>query len=279
MLGVTTVREAMNKLISVLLTITCCTWTLCAAAAPLPDVQALLHQAVAGGWRSDTNKARDKYRHPIDTLEFFGLRPNMTVVELAPGGGWYTEILAPVLQEHGQLIAATANLNSHYTKKLSGNPRVFGKVKLLQFSPPEHVKMGADGSADMVLTFRNLHDWLNESAQELDTVFQAAFKVLKPGGIFGIVEHRARPYADAEQSSKMLHRIPEDYVIALGLKNGLVLAGVSEINANPNDDETLNVHRLLPNLAGHNESLKAIGESDRMTLKFVKPLQPSPATR
>ncbi len=239
----------------------------------------LLHQAVAGAWRFDTKKVRDQYRHPIETLEFFGLSPNMTVVELTPGGGWYTEILAPVLRDNGQLIAATANLTGAYVKKLSGNPGVFGKVERMQFSPPDRVKLGEDGSADLDLTFRNLHDWLNDSAAELDSVFRAAFNVLKPGGILGVVEHRARPYRDAVQSSKTLHRIPEGYIISLGLKNGLVLAGVSEINANPNDDETLNVHRLLPELRGANESLKAIGESDRMTLKFVKPLQTPPATR
>jgi predicted methyltransferase len=269
----------MNKLISVLLAIVCGAAALCEAAEPAPDVHARLQQAVAGGWRSDANKARDQYRHPIETLEFFGLRPNITVVELTPGGGWYTEILAPVLHDHGQLIAATANLNGDYTKKLSGNSEVFGKVKLLQFAPPDHVKMGADGTADMVLTFRNLHDWLNDSAAELDSVFHAAFNVLKPGGIFGIEEHRARPYMDAEQSSKKLHRIPESYVIALGLKNGFVLAGISEINANANDDETVNVHRMLPELAGGDESLKPIGESDRMTLKFVKPTQTPRPTR
>jgi predicted methyltransferase len=269
----------MKKLISALLTFICCTWAQGDAAESTPDVRASLQQAVAGGWRSDANKARDKYRHPSETLEFFGIRADMTVIELTPGGGWYTEILAPVLRDKGQLNAATANLSGDYTKKLSTNPELFGRVKLLQFAPPKHVKMGADGSVDMVLTFRNLHDWLNDSAAELDSVFQAAFDVLKPGGIFGIEEHRARPYMNAEQSSKNLHRIPEGYVIALGLKNGFVLAGVSEINANSNDDETVNVHRLLPELAGSNESLKAIGESDRMTLKFVKPLQPPPAPR
>jgi len=262
----------MRKLSSVLFVIIAFTSVLCEAA--VPDVPGPLNQAVAGGWRSDANKARDQYRHPIETLEFFGLMPDMTVVELTPGGGWYTEILAPVLRDHGQLVAATGDLNGDYTKKLSANPAIFGKVKLLQFLPPQHVKMGPDGSADMVLTFRNLHDWLNDSAAELDSVFQAAFNVLKPGGIFGIEEHRARPYMDAEESSKELHRIPEGYVIALALKKGFVLAGISQVNANPKDVETINVHNLLPNLAGKNESLKAIGESDRMTLKFVKPSRP-----
>jgi len=199
----------MTKHIFILLAFVCCTSILCeAAGAPSSDVHALLQHAVAGGWRSDANKTRDQYRHPIETLEFFGLRPDMTVVELTPGGGWYTEILAPVLRDGGQLIAATEDLNGEYAKKLSAGPEVFGRVSLLKFSPPDPVKLGADGSADMVLTFRNLHDWLNDSAAELESVFQAAFDVLKPGGTFGIEEHRARPYMDAEQSSKKLHRIP-----------------------------------------------------------------------
>ena len=207
----------MNKLMVVPVTLLCCTWAPCEAGVASANAHALLQQAVAGDWRSDANRARDQYRHPIETLEFFGLRPDMTVIELAPGGGWYTEILAPVLRDHGQLIAATGNLDGAYAKKLSGNPDVFGKVKLLQFAPPGHATMGADSSADMVLTFRNLHDWLNDSAAELDDVFQAAMNVLKPGGTFGIVEHRARPYLIAEQSSQTLHRIPENYVIALAL--------------------------------------------------------------
>jgi predicted methyltransferase len=191
----------------------------------------------------------------------------------------YTDILAPALRDNGQLIAAAGDLNGAYSNKLSGNSKVFDKVRLLQFSPSDDVIMGVDGVADMVLTFRNLHDWLNHSPQELDSVFHAAFNALKPGGIFGVVEHRARPNMDPEQSSKTQHRIPEGYVIALCLKNGFVLAGVAEINANPIDDETPNVHNMLPQLKEGNESLKVIGESDRMTLKFVKPAQTSISTR
>jgi predicted methyltransferase len=261
----------MNRLTMIVSTLACCVWAQCEAAAPSSDVHPLLQQAAAGSWRSDANKARDEYRHPVETLEFFGLKPDMTVVELAPGGGWFTEILAPVLRDNGQLIAATGNLNGDYAKKLAGNPAVFAKVKLKQFSPPANVNLGANGSVDMVLTFRNLHDWLMVSAAELDGVFKAAFDVLKPGGVLGIEEHRARPNVeDAEQSAKTLHRIPEGYVISLALAHGFELAGVSQINSNPKDDESLNVHMLLPDLGG-GESVRAIGESDRMTLKFVKP--------
>ena len=234
-------------------------------------VDALLHRAVAGNWRSDAHKARDQYRHPIETLEFFGLEPHMTVVELAPGAGWYTEILAPVLKDHGHLIEAVGGSSGHYADMLKQHQTEFGTPKMIPFSPPNKVDLGPDGSADLVLTFRNLHDWLNKSPAAMQSVFQAAFRVLKSGGVFGVVEHRARPYMDAETASKSLHRIPEDYVIDAGIKAGFRLAGASEINANPKDDETLNVHRLLPDLMGGDQTLRAIGESDRMTLKFVKP--------
>jgi predicted methyltransferase len=261
----------MQKPILALSAALCSIGMLATQAASVPDVDAPLHQAVAGSWRSDAHKARDQYRHPIETLEFFGLRPDMTVVELAPGGGWYTEILAPVLKDHGHLIEATGKTTGKYADMLQANKAEFGDVKLVGFSLPKDVDLGADGSADMVVTFRNLHDWLNDDASEMDAVFQAAFKVLKPGGVLGIEEHRARPYMDAELASKSLHRIPEDYIINAGLKAGFVLGGISEINANPADDESVNVHRLMPDLAGNDAALKTIGESDRMTVKFVKP--------
>jgi len=242
------------------------------------DAATMLQEAVAGSWRSPANKARDQYRHPIQTLEFFGMKPGMTVVELAPGGGWYTEILAPFLYARGHLIEATPpsrdNTPGKFEEKLKADPKVYGHAKTIPFWPPDRVELGPDGSADMVLTFRNTHDWLNQSPQSLDAVFKAAYKVLKPGGVFGVTDHRARPFADAQESSKKLHRIPEDYMIEAGLRAGFRLAGASEINANPKDPEDINVHRLPPDLAGpdsEHAKMKAIGESDRMTLKFVKP--------
>lgn len=243
------------------------------------DTSAMLKEAVGGKWRSDANKARDQYRHPIETLTFFGLKPDMTVVELAPGGGWYTEILAPFLYDRGHLIEtgapAPGKPPSKFQLKLKADPAVYGRIaKVTRFSPPNQVVLGPPNSVDMVLTFRNAHDWLNDGQKSLDAVFKAAFDVLKPGGVFGVTEHRAKPFADALQSSKALHRIPEDYLIEEGLKAGFRLAGVSEINANPNDPEDVNVHRLPPDLSGpdsEHQKMKAIGESDRMTLKFVKP--------
>jgi predicted methyltransferase len=255
-------------------------WAASSAGPIAPgDSAAMLKEAVAGSWRSDANKTRDQYRHPVETLEFFGIKPDMTVVELAPGGGWFTEILAPFLYAHGHLVEAAPPPRGggpgKFGQKLKADPKVYGHVaKIVPFSPPDQVNLGPDGSADMVLTFRNTHDWLNRSPRTLDAVFQAAYKVLKPGGVFGVTDHRAKPFADAVQSSKALHRIPEDYMIEAGLRAGFRLAGVSEINANPKDPEDVNVHRLPPDLAGpdsEHAKMKAIGESDRMTLKFVKP--------
>ncbi|MFZ0498855.1 MAG: hypothetical protein WAU49_12640 [Steroidobacteraceae bacterium] len=243
----------------------------------------LLQHAVAGSWRSDANRVRDRYRHPVQTLEFFGLRPDMTVIELEPGSGWYTEILAPVLHDRGHLVEAGPALNSSVPfmhkmaagldSKLKSDPAVYGNVKAISWSPPQ-LTLGPPDSADMVLTFRNLHDWLNQSPATMAAVFKAAYRVLKPGGVFGITEHRARPYEDAVTASHTLHRIPEDYVIEMALKAGFQLAGASEINANPKDMETVNVHLLPPDLSGPpggHAKMRAIGESDRMTLKFVKP--------
>lgn len=242
------------------------------AMATPGDHSASLQQAVDGSWRPAANKARDTYRHPVQTLQFFGIRPDMTVIELDPGGGWYTEILAPFLHDHGRLIEAGA---PSFANQIKANPAVLGHIeKVVPFAPPLQLKLGPANSADMVLTFRNTHDWLNHSPATLAAVFQSAFDVLKPGGVLGLVEHRARPFADAVDSAKKLHRIPEDYLIALALKTGFRLAGISEVNANPKDPEDINVHRLPPNLAGpdsEHAKLEAVGESDRMTLRFVKP--------
>jgi predicted methyltransferase len=248
-----------------------------AAAYAAPGVTsekttALLQKAVDGEWRSEENKDRDRYRHPVATLQFFGIEPDMTVIELAPGGGWYTEILAPFLSDNGHLIEAGS---PKFEQKIKSNPAVFGHiVKLIPFAPPLNVALGAPNSADLVLTFRSAHDWLNDSPAALEAVFKAVFDVLKSGGTFGVVEHRAKPFADAVQSSKQLHRIPEDYLIALGLRTGFRLQAVSEINANPQDSESVNVHRLPPDLVGpksEHAEMKAVGESDRMTLRFAKP--------
>jgi predicted methyltransferase len=246
--------------------------TSAAPVASSDSTTAALQKAVNGSWRSDAHKARDQYRHPIETLQFFGLKPDMTVIELQPGGGWYTEILAPVLYDRGHLLEATG---PKFADKIKANPAVFGHIgTIIPFDPPKQVRLGPDNSADMVVTFRNAHDWLMDSQATLEAVFKAAFDVLKPGGILGFEEHRAKPFSTATESAMALHRIPEDYIIAMALKAGFRLAGVSQVNANPKDPEDINVHRLPPDLSGpaaEHAKMQAIGESDRMTLRFVKP--------
>lgn len=254
-----------------------------AGAAPIAasgDNDAMLRDALDGSWRSAANKARDQYRHPAETLAFFAITPDMTVIELDPGSGWYTEILAPFLYDRGHLIEASApakdgKTTTKFETKLASDPAVYGHIaKVIPFAPPQQVNLGADDSADLVLTFRSAHDWMNHDPQTLMAVFGAAFKVLKSGGVFGLVEHRAKPFANAPQSAKALHRFPEDFLIEAGLKSGFRLGGVAQINANSKDPEDVNVHRLLPDLSGpaaEHARMKGIGESDRMTLKFVKP--------
>jgi predicted methyltransferase len=257
------------------------------AAAHCPragnDAETLIERAVKGSWRSAKNKARDRYRHPLNTLEFFGLKPDMTAIELYPEGGWYTAILAPVLRNHGQLIEAGFSSHSKsafqqqmahaLTKKFKAHPKIYGKVKRVRFSPPAHHKLGPAGSADMVLTFRNLHNWM--SAGVLNDVFKSVYTVLRPGGIFGIVEHRAKPGANPQQSAKR-GRMPVAYVMSQVQKVGFDFVARSSINANPKDTKNYpkGVWTLPPTYALGNKNrakYKAIGESDRMTLKFIKP--------
>ena len=152
---------------------------------------------------------------------------------------------------------------------------MYGRIgPLIPFDPPKQVRLGANNSVDMVVSFRNAHDWMMDSPETAAAVFKAAFAVLKRGGVFGFEEHRAKPFAIASESATALHRFPEDYIIALALQTGFRLDGVSEVNANPKDPQNINVHRLLPDLAGpesEHAAMKAIGESDRMTMRFVKP--------
>lgn len=256
------------------------------AADMAPPANPTLQQVVNGPWRTPAYVKRDPYRHPVQALEFFGLQPDMTVIELDPAGGWWTEILAPYLKGRGQLVEAIPpasstgfmmRMRTHFIDKIKANPAIYGDIKTVPFAPPKVVDLGPDDSADMVLTFRNLHDW--EMAGGLKQVFAAAYKVLKPGGVFGVVAHRALPSANPEKSAHDLHRLPEDFVIQLGLDAGFRLAAVSEVNANPKDPMTVNIHHLPPDLSHDSKAQKKkyekIGESDRMTLKFVKP---APAT-
>ncbi|MEJ6484854.1 class I SAM-dependent methyltransferase [Nostoc punctiforme UO1] len=248
--------------------------------SPTFDGTTTLQTILTSSHRSLANRDRDKYRHPAETLKFFGLRPDMTVVELWPGSGWYTEILAPFLASKGQLIVTNSASNSKSTlafqQKLAANPEVFGKVKVVPINPPNELTLAPDNSVDLVVTFRNIHNWV--SAGYAEQVYAAAYKALKPGGILGVEEHRAKPGISLQESIKTGY-MPEDGVIAAVEKAGFKLVGKSEINANPKDtkDYPGGVWTLPPTLSQgqkDRERFVTIGESDRMTLKFVKPQAP-----
>lgn len=231
--------------------------------------------AVANPQRSPENRARDAARHPLETLRFFGVQPNQTVIELWPGRGWYTEILAPYLRDGGQLraVAATGNYLQPYKDFLAARPEQYDRVQLVEVTPPSSLSLGPDGSADVVLTFRNLHGWVTGGyAQQLH---EAIFRVLKPGGVYGVVEHRAPAGTSLEQSAKSGY-VAEAAAIAMATAAGFVLEESSPINDNPKDtkDHPNGVWSLPPTLRGGDADkakFVAIGESDRMTLRFRKP--------
>jgi predicted methyltransferase len=235
-----------------------------------------LKKALDSTSRHPEDTARDKYRHPIETLTFFGIKPDMTVVEIWPGGGWYTDILAPYLHDHGKLYAVISSGENaaEYKKKLADDPARFGKVTVTQLDPPDKMEIAPAGSADMVVTFRNVHNWMRRGYGE--GVFKAMYAALKPGGILGVEEHRG-DLSKPQDPKAASGYVREDYVIRLAEQAGFQLAGKSEINANPRDtkDYTKGVWTLPPTLRlGDTDKAKylAIGESDRMTLKFVKPI-------
>jgi predicted methyltransferase len=257
------------------------------AAASAHDPQASraaakLEQVLAGTQRSDQNRARDVYRHPKETLAFFGARPDMTIVEIFPGDGWYTEILAPFVRGSGKLYAAhyesdtgnnyARNSLKRYQEKLAARPDIYGEVALTALSPQKQ-EVAPKGSADLVVTFRNLHNWMGAGyARE---AFQGMYDALKPGGVLGVEEHRGR--ADQPQDPKAESGyVREDFAIALIESVGFKLSARSEINANPKDtkDYPGGVWTLPPNYregGKDREKYAAIGESDRFTLKFIKP--------
>jgi len=241
--------------------------------------------AVSGDWRSTDNRARDQFRHPVQTLAFFGVQPRDTVIEITPGGGWYAEILAPLLREDGRYIAAVVNpealppgggrdyqqrAREGLERTFAAAPAQFGRASIVAYDPAAPV-LGAPASADRVLTFRNVHNW--RMAGQAEGMFRAFFAVLKPGGHLGVVEHRARAdVADDDRSGY----VGQAQVIALAEAAGFRLDETSEINANPRDskDHPNGVWMLPPNNrheAADADKYRAIGESDRMTLRFVKP--------
>ena len=244
---------------------------------PLSGNSHSLEEAINSKHRDPKNTLRDEYRNPYETLTFFKIRSDMTVVELSPGGGWYTEILANYLHDPGYLIAAHFDPNSersyfkksraNFEKKLNSKP-MYESVQLVNLFS----NLADDNSVDAVLTFRNLHNWLGPN---MDIIFLNSFKALKPGGILGIVEHRAKPGTSFDDMKKSGY-VSESYAIKIAEKNGFKFVSKSEINANYKDSTVhpRGVWTLPPVMRLKDEDREkylAIGESDRMTLLFVKP--------
>lgn len=277
----------MNKrLISgALFAITSCFMLTTASADCIADG---LQKYATGDHRAEGHAARNATRHPVETLKFFGLTPSMTVVEISPGGnGWYTEILAPFLRDSGTLYLGSyeENPESEYTTrnmkklgdKLAARPDVYDQVKVRVFNPGGTMDAAPEGSADMVLTFRNTHGWARSGNAE--AAFENMFKYLKPGGILGFVQHRGK---EGETYTGDTGYLSESAMIDMAEKAGFVLLDKSEINANPRDvekDYPSGVWSLPPVLRLDDDNkhledaMKAIGESDRMTLKFMRPVK------
>jgi predicted methyltransferase len=253
-----------------------------------PTLRAAVDAALKGPQRKPGDADRDRYRHPLDTLAFFGVKPAMTVLEVGPGEGWYTAILAPMLASKGKLLDTTSDpkgpddqrstLNGQrFQALLDKSPEAFGKVQtvILDSNAP---KLGLDGTVDAVLLMREVHGMVNGGT--LDAWLTEIRTALKPGGVLGIEEHRAKADADPVESSKKGY-VPEKWLIDHVEAAGFKLAGKSEINANPKDtkDYPEGVWTLPPSLRlgdKDREKYVAIGETDRMTLKFTKAADKAP---
>jgi predicted methyltransferase len=269
-------------------------FTLCATLVAPPAATAadggdpVLQHLLAGPQRTAAERARDGSRHPYEMLRFFGLTDRMSVVEIWPGSGYWTAILAPYLHDHGTYYAAlnergsasaaVENARASLLARLAADPARYGRVITRTFGGDRH-DIAPPGSADMVLTFRNLHTWMARG--EADAAFQTFYRALKPGGILGIEEHRGRTDRPQDPQAASGY-VREDYAIALAEKAGFHLAGRSEIGANPKDtnDYPAGVWTLPPTQrlgATDRAKYEAIGESDRFVLKFVKPAATKPA--
>lgn len=248
------------------------------ASAAEPVTNDGLDKIMAGDHRSEANRARDVFRHPKDALAFFGVKADSTVIETFPGAGWYTELLAPYLRDKGRLIVAypaeSVRGIKSYQEKLAAKPTIYDKVKIVRIGAPGALDIRPEGGADFVLTFRNVHNWIDDD--NVDAFMKSFYDALKPGGVLGLVEHRAKPGSKVKNAIELGY-VTEEYVIKHALMAGFKLDAKSEINANPKDtkDYKSGVWTLPPSYADKEvdrAKYQAIGESDRMTLKFVKPM-------
>jgi len=252
--------------------------------------QAAVDAAINGDHRTAEDKARDVYRKPREVLDFLGFRSDMTVVEIWPGGGWYTKILAPALKDQGTFYAAQYSVNPAYGYQrryfgkfltmLGETPDLYRQVKVTHLSLPYQLEIAPRGSADMVVTFRNVHNWVGRNyggGRYADVAFTAMYDALKPGGILGIVDHRW-PDPATEDPEHRSGYISKELTIALAASAGFELVDESDMLANPKDthEHPQGVWTLPPTLAlgdKDREMYLAIGESDRFLLKFRKPAQ------
>jgi predicted methyltransferase len=241
-----------------------------------------LDRILAGEQRSEESRARDRYRHPKQTLLFFGIRPEMSVLEVWPEPGWYTEVLAPLLADKGHYYAGviapdpkspyiTRRLDD-FRRKLAARPEIYGKVTVVTF-PLDGSDAVPPGTLDMIVTFRNIHNWM--ARDEAAAAFATMYRALKPGGVLGVVEHRGNPAVPQDPRAKSGY-VNEDYAIKLIEAQGFRLEASSQVNANPKDtkDYEQGVWTLPPTYRlgdKDRDKYAAIGESDRFTLKFVKP--------
>ncbi len=253
-------------------------------AAEYKDAKEALTAIAASPHRVPSNTERDQHRHPIETLTFFGIRPDMTVLEVGAGGGWYTEFLAPLVAKAGKLIVPGYDPNgpadsgrtaygTRYKLFLDKSPEVYGKVEVTYIDPPDKLDLAPEGSVDLAVAIREMHNW--HRGDRLEKTVAAIHKALKPGGVFGVVQHRAKPDADPKESAEKGY-LPEKWLIETIEAQGFKLVESSDINANPKDtkDYEKGVWTLPPNFAEGDtdkDKYSGIGESDRMTLKFVKP--------
>lgn len=248
-----------------------------------PDTSQLIDKALEAEHRTPSYVQRDKYRHPKETLLFFGLDPEQSIIEITPGYGWYAEILAPLIRNKGQYSYTSLRLHekinpffvkleSAFKEKMEKNPDIYDQLRWVHFNPKQP-EFAPNGPVDMVLTFRNVHNWAK--AGSTDAMFTGFAKALKPGGILGVVEHRAKVGTPLEKQIESGY-MTEDYVVQMAQDAGFRLDAKSDINANLQDtaDHPMGVWNLLPSLRGVEDDDKAniisIGESDRMTLRFVK---------
>lgn len=292
----THIRLVRARIITIAATLFIVTLTGCASSSP--DAQnssrdsqskiagaAPLDAAISGPQRSDRARARDVYRHPKETLEFFEIAPTQAVLEIAPGGGWYTDILAPYLHDAGQLyeaqyLSTSADLaaednatDTAYRRKLASAPAVYGNAVVGTLHAGRFIGFDAHERFDRVLTFRNIHNWIKDG--QLDANLRAFFDALKHGGELGVEEHRARPGTTVQQMIDSGY-VTEAFVIEHAQAAGFVLVARSEINSNAKDtkDHPHGVWSLPPTYQGGDvdrSRYAAIGESDRMTLRFIKP--------